>query len=44
MLILGAKEAEAGTISIRLRDTGDTITMSLDEFIEKVQKEIKDRV
>ena len=43
MLILGAKEAEAGTISIRLRDTGDTITMSLDEFIEKVQKEIKDR-
>ena len=44
MLILGAKEAEEGNISIRLRDTGDTLSMSLEEFIEKVTTEIHNRV
>ena len=43
MLVLGAKEAEAGTISVRNRDTGDTETMSLQDFISKVTDEIANR-
>ena len=43
MLILGAKEAEEGNISVRSRDTGETETMSLEAFIEKVAGEIKNR-
>ncbi len=43
MLILGAKEAEEGIISVRSRDTGDTESMSLEAFVEKVTKEIATR-
>ena len=43
MLILGAKEAEEGTISVRNRDTDETIVMKLDEFIAKVHHEIETR-
>ena len=44
MLVIGAKEVEAGTVTVRNRDTGDSTTMGLDEFIAKVQKETKERV
>ena len=43
MLIIGAKEAEEGNISVRNRDTGETTTMSLDEFIAKITEEISSR-
>ena len=43
MLILGAKEAEEGTISVRNRDTDETTVMKLDEFIAKVHHEIETR-
>ncbi len=43
MLILGAKEAEEGTISVRNRDTDETSVMKLDEFIAKVHHEIETR-
>lgn len=43
MLIIGAKEAEEGNISVRSRDTDETVTMSLDEFISKVKTEIANR-
>ena len=43
MLILGAKEAEEGTISVRNRDTDETTAMKLDEFIAKVHHEIETR-
>ena len=43
MLILGAKEAENGNISVRNRDTAETTEMTLDEFIAKVTDEIKNR-
>ncbi len=43
MLIIGAKEAEEGTVSVRNRDTGDTTTMTLDEFLAKILTEIKER-
>ena len=44
MVIIGQKEADEGTVSIRNRDTGETTTMTLDEFISKITTEIKDRV
>ena len=43
MLILGAKEEEEGTVSVRSRDTGETVSMPLDAFVEKVTAEIRNR-
>ena len=43
MLVIGQKEAEEGTVSVRHRDTADTEVMSLDDFVAKITKEIKDR-
>ncbi|MDD6807109.1 MAG: threonine--tRNA ligase [Oscillospiraceae bacterium] len=43
MLILGPQESESGTVSARNRNTGETETMSLDDFISKVTTEIKER-
>ena len=42
MLVLGAKEAEAGTVSVRSRQ-GETTTMTLEEFRDQVVAEIKER-
>ena len=36
MLVLGDKEAEAGTVSVRTREGGDEGAMNLDEFIGKI--------
>ncbi len=44
MIIIGAKEIENNVISIRNRDTDQTVTMSLDEFTQKITTEIKERV
>ena len=44
MLVIGQKEAEEGTVSVRHRDTADTEVMSLDDLVAKITKEIKDRV
>ncbi len=44
MVIIGQKEAEEGTVSVRNRDTAETTTMTLDEFIEKITKENKERI
>lgn len=43
MLVIGAKEAEDSTISIRFRDTGETETSSLESFIARVKEEISTR-
>ena len=42
MLVLGAKEAEAGNISVRDRK-GETTEMNLEDFIAKVTTEIRTR-
>ncbi|WP_300369179.1 threonine--tRNA ligase, partial [uncultured Subdoligranulum sp.] len=42
MLVLGAKEVEAGNISVRNRK-GETNAMSLDEFIAQVKDEIANK-
>lgn len=43
MLILGAKEAEEGNISVRFRDNNETETMSLEAFAERIKNEIATR-
>ena len=42
MLVLGAKEAEAGNISVRDRK-GETTAQELDAFINNIVTEIKER-
>ena len=44
MLIVGQKEVEDGTVSIRSRDTAKTETMTLDNFINKITNEIQNRI
>lgn len=44
MLIIGQKEADERTVSVRSRDTGETEVMSLDAFIDKVTSEILNKV
>ena len=43
MLIIGDKEIEAGSVAVRTRDGQDLGAMSLDAFVEKIQKEIKEK-
>ena len=40
MLIIGDKEAEAGTVAVRSRKDGDIGTMSFEEFAQKILHEI----
>ena len=40
MLVVGDKEAENGTISVRTRAGGDEGAMTLDDFMAKIQEEI----
>ena len=44
MLIIGQKEAEDGTVSVRSRDTGETEVMSLDAFVDKITSEILNKI
>lgn len=39
MLIAGGKEEEEGTVSVRYRDSGETVVMTPDQFVEMVRKE-----
>ncbi len=43
-LIVGEKEVEANSVSVRKRKVGDIGSMSLDEFANKLDLEIKDKV
>ena len=43
MLIIGQKEEDENTISVRYRDGGETKTFSFDEFIKQTLKDINDR-
>ena len=44
MVVIGQQEAENGTVAIRSRDTAQTVTMTLDEFIEKITRENAERI
>jgi threonyl-tRNA synthetase len=43
MLVLGAKEVEEGTVSIRHRDKDDLGAKPLNEFIAEITAEIRER-
>jgi threonyl-tRNA synthetase len=44
MLIVGEKEVETSTISVRKQGEGDKGSLSIDEFISQVEKEINERL
>lgn len=44
MLIIGEKERETETVSVRSRKDGDLGTLSKPEFLEKISLEIKDKL
>jgi len=41
MLILGDRDIEAGTVGVRSREAGDLGPMMVDEFVERLRKEIE---
>ena len=43
MLVVGGKEAEARTVSVRHRSKGDQGARPLSEFVEALQQEVKTR-
>ena len=43
MLVIGDKEAESGTVSVRSRKDGDLGSIPLADFLAKIGKEIADR-
>ena len=44
MVIIGQKEVETNTVSVRYRDTAQTETMTVDEFVAKIVRETKERL
>jgi threonyl-tRNA synthetase len=44
MLVLGAREAEAGLVSVRSRTAGDLGTMTLEALISKLRAEVADKI
>lgn len=42
--VVGDKEMESNSVAIRKRGVGQVGTLSVDEFIEKIQTEVKDKV
>ncbi len=44
MLVVGDKEAEAGTVAVRTRGGVDLGAMPADEFVAKIQKEIEEKI
>ena len=44
MLIIGKKEIEENVVSVRDMATDQTVSMALDEFLAKLNKEIKERI
>jgi threonyl-tRNA synthetase len=43
MLIVGAKESEAGTVSVRHRTKGDLGPQPIAEFVAALQREVESR-
>ncbi len=43
MLVLGDREQEEGTVSVRRRDSNEMTSMKLDEFVGMITNEIQTR-
>jgi len=44
MIIIGEQEAQNKNVSVRKRGTNETVTMSVDEFMKLIKKDIKTKV
>ncbi len=43
ILVIGEKEVNDGTVNVRMRDNKQTASMKVDEFLQKVLEEIRER-
>ena len=43
MLVIGAKEIEENTVSIRSRESAENETMKVDEFVDKIKEEVENK-
>jgi threonyl-tRNA synthetase len=43
MLVLGAREEQAGEVAVRSRKNGDEGAVSASEFVERIQIEVRER-
>ncbi|WP_352420816.1 threonine--tRNA ligase [Proteiniborus sp.] len=43
MLIIGEKEAEGGSVSVRVRDEGDIGQMEIQDFVDKIVREVEEK-
>ncbi len=43
-LVVGDREKDSGTVSVRKRKAGDLGALSLDEFVERISQEVKNRL
>ena len=41
MLVIGAKEVEEGTVSVRSRENAENETMQADDFVTKIKEEVE---
>ncbi len=44
MLVIGDKEAESGTVSVRSRKEGDVGVQSVDDFLARALREVAEKV
>ena len=44
MIVVGAKEAEQNKVAVRSREAGDIGQMTQEEFLNKIQEEIENKV
>ncbi len=43
LLVVGDKEIESNSVAVRLRGQGDVVVMTIEEFLEKIKAEIKNK-
>lgn len=43
LLVIGPKEAETGSVNVRMRGSKETLTISVDEFISKLKGKVDDK-
>jgi threonyl-tRNA synthetase len=44
MLVVGPKEAEAGTVNVRIRGIKENKTIEIDEFLRNIKSKIADKI
>ena len=43
MLVVGDKEQSAGTVAVRARSEGDQGAMAVEEFVAKLEREVREK-